>query len=84
MRALHELKTRQAGLSKFIQVHIELDPNMPLAKAHVVSDMVEHAICSAFPGAEVIIHQDPEGLELVPDLFAEEAATAAAWPAQRL
>lgn len=84
VRALHDLKTRQAGLSKFIQAHIELDPGMPLAKAHIISDEVEQQICAAFPGAEVIIHQDPEGLEPVPDLFDEAAATAAAWPDQRL
>jgi ferrous-iron efflux pump FieF len=61
--ALHELKTREAGLGIFIQLHIELDPNMPLARAHEVSDTVEHEICAAFPNAEVIIHQDPAGLE---------------------
>jgi ferrous-iron efflux pump FieF len=61
--ALHELKTRQSGLATFIQVHIELDPAMTLARAHHISDAVEHAICAAFPNAEVIIHQDPAGLE---------------------
>jgi ferrous-iron efflux pump FieF len=61
--ALHDLKTREAGLGIFIQLHIELDPNMSLAKAHQVSDAVEHEICAAYPNAEVIIHQDPVGLE---------------------
>ena len=63
IRSLHELKTRKAGLSTFIQVHIELDPHMPLARAHRISDAVEKDLCTRFPGAEVIIHQDPEGLE---------------------
>jgi ferrous-iron efflux pump FieF len=61
--ALHELKTRQAGANIFIQIHIELDGAMPLAKAHTVSDQVERDICAAFPLAEVIIHQDPAGME---------------------
>ena len=65
--ALHELKTRQAGGAVFIQVHLELDPAMPLAKAHAISDRVEKAICAAFPHAEVIIHQDPAGAEPAPD-----------------
>jgi ferrous-iron efflux pump FieF len=64
---LHELKTRRAGLTTFIQVHIELDPNMPLIKAHQISDAVEKAVCDAFPNAEVIIHQDPAGLERTED-----------------
>ncbi len=67
VRALHELKTRQAGLATFIQVHIELDPAMTLARAHLVSDAVEADLCAAFPHAEVIIHQDPAGLEPVED-----------------
>ena len=67
---LHELKTRKAGLTTFIQVHIELDPVMPLFKAHQVSDAVEKAVCDAFANAEVIIHQDPAGLERTEDATA--------------
>lgn len=65
VRALHELRTRQAGGSIFIQVHLELDPLITLAKAHGISDRVERAIIAAFPNAEVIIHQDPAGVEQV-------------------
>jgi len=72
VKNLHDLKTRAAGLYTFIQVHIELDPDMPLAEAHAVSDEVEQALCAAFDKAEVIIHQDPAGLEAVP----ERSATA--------
>jgi ferrous-iron efflux pump FieF len=60
---VHDLKTRAAGLSTFIQLHLALDPEMPLKDAHKVSDSVEQAIRDAYPGAEVIIHQDPAGLE---------------------
>jgi len=67
VRALHDLKTRQAGGAVFIQVHLELDPDMRLARAHAISDQVEQAICAAFPHAEVIIHQDPAGAEPAPD-----------------
>ncbi len=61
--SLHDLRTRAAGLNTFIQLHIELDPNINLTRAHRISDEVECEICAAFPGAEVIIHQDPAGLE---------------------
>lgn len=63
---LHDLRTREAGLYTFIQIHIELDPDMPLSRAHAVSDEVERELCQAFDQAEVIIHQDPAGLEPVP------------------
>jgi ferrous-iron efflux pump FieF len=66
VRSLHDLRTRAAGLSTFIQVHVEMDPAMTLADAHAVSDAVERDLLAAFPNAEVIIHQDPEGLEPAP------------------
>ena len=69
VKNVHDLKTRAAGLSTFIQLHLALDPDMPLREAHQVSDAVEQAILNAFPGAEVIIHQDPEGQEPSPREF---------------
>lgn len=61
--AVHDLRTRASGPTAFIQVHIEMDGNMPLAEAHRVSDEVEVELLRAFPRAEVIIHQDPAGVE---------------------
>ena len=60
---LHELKTRSAGNKKFIQFHIELDGQMTLYEAHKISDSVMHDLENKFPGCEVMIHQDPEGVE---------------------
>lgn len=55
----HDLKTREAGLSTFIQLHLRLKSDMTLAEAHKVSDSVERAIAEAYPSAQIIIHQDP-------------------------
>ena len=62
VRDIHDLRTRSSGQATFIQFHLELDGNTLLSRAHTVSDEVEDAILVAFPGAEVIIHQDPAGL----------------------
>jgi len=62
---LHDLRTRAAGVRSFIQVHIELNPSFSLMSAHAVADEVEASLNKAFPNAEVIIHQDPEGYEAV-------------------
>ncbi len=62
-RSVHDLRTRRAGLLTFIQFHLELDPKMPLIRAHEVSDAIEAELHAAFPNAEIIIHQDPEGYE---------------------
>ncbi|HYC13925.1 MAG TPA: cation diffusion facilitator family transporter [Stellaceae bacterium] len=61
--AVHDLRTRASGPTAFIQVHIEMDGKMTLAEAHRVSDEVEGSLLQAFPRAEVIIHQDPAGVE---------------------
>lgn len=68
VRNLHDLRTRAAGVHTFIQFHIELDPAISLMRAHEVSDQVEAEVCAAFPHAEVIIHQDPAGVEQPPAL----------------
>ncbi|MBL4720477.1 MAG: cation diffusion facilitator family transporter [Alphaproteobacteria bacterium] len=59
---LHELRTRRSGQDVFIQLHLELDPNITLMEAHVISDDVERLVRDAFKGAEVLIHQDPAGI----------------------
>lgn len=68
VRGIHDLRTRGAGTLSFIQFHLEMDPALDLAGAHEVSDAVEARLLAAFPGAEIIIHQDPAGLETVPKL----------------
>jgi ferrous-iron efflux pump FieF len=61
--AVHDLRTRAAGPTAFIQVHLEMDGGMTLAQAHRVADEVEAALLQAFPHTEVMIHQDPSGIE---------------------
>ena len=59
----HDLRTRRSGQMTFIQLHLEMDPKLSLLRAHEIADEVELEILDAFPDAEVIIHQDPEGIE---------------------
>ena len=61
--SVHELRTRSAGLHKFIQMHIVLERGISLLEAHRISDDVEKAVLAAFPSSDVIIHQDPEGVK---------------------
>jgi ferrous-iron efflux pump FieF len=63
VKGLHELKTRRSGLNSFIQMHIEVDPEISIKKAHAIADEVEATVGEAFPDAEIIIHTDPLGLE---------------------
>jgi ferrous-iron efflux pump FieF len=66
--SLHDLRTRRAGHHSFIQLHLELPPEMSLIEAHRISDEVEDAIKLAYPDAEIITHQDPAGVEAMGDL----------------
>lgn len=59
---LHELRTRSSGRQYFIQLHLEMDGELKLKEVHEIANQVEIEICKEFPNAEVIIHQDMEGL----------------------
>jgi ferrous-iron efflux pump FieF len=61
--AVHDIRTRVAGPTAFIQLHIEMDGAMDLVRAHEISDDVEARLRRAFPHAEVMIHEDPAGIE---------------------
>ncbi len=63
VRDLHDLRTRSSGPQVFIQLHLEMDGNITLNQAHEISDQVEAEIERAFPKAEVLIHEDPEGVD---------------------
>ncbi|MDR3528086.1 MAG: cation diffusion facilitator family transporter [Rhizomicrobium sp.] len=63
IHGIHDLRTRAAGMQSFIQVHIELDPELSLRRAHEISDEVEAQIRAAYPQAEIIVHQDLKGYE---------------------
>jgi len=59
VRGLHDLRTRLSGRTEFIQMHLELDDNLPLIEAHDIADEVEDKIMLAIPTADVVIHLDP-------------------------
>jgi ferrous-iron efflux pump FieF len=59
---LHDLKTRKAGLDSFIQFHLELADDISLKEAHGISDAVEAQLLAAYPGAAILIHQDPQSV----------------------
>lgn len=66
VHAIHDVRSRLSGTTPFIQLHLELQPDLSLHQAHAISDDVEAKVKAAFPGAEVIIHADPAGYEKDP------------------
>lgn len=62
-RAIHDLRTRTTGQQIFIEFHLELDGHMTLDRAHDVTEEIEMMIYKAFPQSEVLIHQEPAGID---------------------
>lgn len=61
-QAMHDLRTRNSGQHVFIQFHLELDPDLTLRAAHRISEEIITELHQLFPGAEVILRQDPAGV----------------------
>lgn len=74
VQGVHDIRTRQSGQTIMIQLHLELDDNIPLVRAHGIARAVEKDILRTWPGADVIIHQDPVELARKTD--------KKAWPAE--
>jgi ferrous-iron efflux pump FieF len=72
LRGVHDLRTRTSGMHDFVQFHATVDPRMTIAEAHRVMDELEARIEAEFPGVEVLIHPDPEGLVNEEGAAAEE------------
>ncbi|MEN3974726.1 cation diffusion facilitator family transporter [Emcibacter sp. SYSU 3D8] len=60
--SLHDLRTRSSGPNVFIQFHVEVDRTLSLLDAHEIVDDIEGELLERYPGAEVIIHADPQGV----------------------
>jgi ferrous-iron efflux pump FieF len=82
LKGVHDLRTRTSGTHDFVQFHAMVNGAMTVAEAHRVMDEIEERIERDFPGVEVLIHPDPEGLvnetgdaaeELLPGLSEKHA-----------
>ncbi|MGZ3266570.1 MAG: cation diffusion facilitator family transporter, partial [Croceibacterium sp.] len=62
LKGVHDLRTRTSGAHDFVQFHAMVNGAMTVAEAHTVMDELEERIEREFPGVEVLIHPDPEGL----------------------
>ena len=63
----HDLKTRRAGSTVFVNLHIELDGDQSLHEAHAIGAALRRAILKAYPRTDVLIHKDPAGVVPHPD-----------------
>lgn len=59
-RNYHKLRTRRAGGSEFIDFHLKMSGDLPLKRAHDMSDAIVVDIKKIMPRAHVLIHLEPE------------------------
>ncbi|OZB36894.1 MAG: hypothetical protein B7X35_01950 [Halothiobacillus sp. 14-56-357] len=59
VEAADNIRTRMAGRTMIIQLYIYLQDDLDLAHAHVIGDEVAEKIQEIFPGADVLIHEEP-------------------------
>ena len=45
------------------EFHLELDGALSLYQAHDYTDEVEKALLKAYPNAQIIVHEDPAGID---------------------
>jgi len=77
LKGIHDLRTRTSGNRDFVQFHVWVDGSMTVTQAHHVMDEIEAALEREFPGTEILIHPDPEGLVEEDPLRGEELIHAA-------
>lgn len=60
---VHDLRTRDLGNGYMFEFHLELDGDLSLKKAHDYTQEIEDMIYEKYPSAQVVVHQDPIGIE---------------------
>lgn len=60
---VYDIRTRQAGPLTFIHLTLEMDGALLLTHAHRIGEAVEVELEKEFPDSEVIIHEEPRGVE---------------------
>ena len=56
----HKLRARQAGRRRYIDLHVQYRSGTSLERAHELAHEMRAAIEAVVPGAEVLIHAEPE------------------------
>ncbi|MBI3962932.1 MAG: cation transporter, partial [Deinococcus sp.] len=55
----HRVRTRRAGSQIMMDLHLLMQPDLPVSQAHALSDRLVAQLKARFPGAHVLIHLEP-------------------------
>ncbi|WP_107687794.1 cation diffusion facilitator family transporter [Neisseria wadsworthii] len=60
VEGVHDVRTREAGGRKFVDMHLDLDGNITLKEAHDIGLQAADKVKALFDGAaDVVVHHDP-------------------------
>lgn len=60
VKQFHDIKVRESGPNKFVDLNIHVDKNMTIDQAHEISHKVEEAINSKIKNVKVMVYTEPE------------------------
>ena len=61
VRGCHRVRTRGTEAEVYLDLHVLVDPRMPIVHAHEVGERVEQALTERFPQVvEVMVHLEPD------------------------
>ncbi len=62
VKGCHDIRSRGTEHAINLDLHILVDPKMPIEKAHEIADFVEGKIKCEFPAVtDIVVHVEPEG-----------------------
>jgi cation diffusion facilitator family transporter len=56
----HKLRTRRAGAQRYVDLHVQFRAGTTLENAHATAHALQDRITARLPGADVLIHLEPE------------------------
>jgi cation diffusion facilitator family transporter len=59
VRGCHNIRIRPSGPELFVDLHVLADGGLSLAQAHELTEVIEAAIHTVAPGADVTVHAEP-------------------------
>ncbi len=60
VKGCHSIRTRGTSAHVFIDLHVQVEPTLTVARGHEIAERVERVLCDELPGvADVIAHLEP-------------------------
>lgn len=56
----HALRSRKSGSERKVDLHLNVSPSASAEEIHELCDRIEHEVALSLPGAQVLIHPEPD------------------------